>query len=454
MLSVLLETVSLLRWQHVVMWAIGGILIYLAIRRKMEPALLLPMGFGAILVNLPLSGAVTQIYDGAAEIGALDVLFDAGVANELFPLLLFIGIGAMIDFTPLLSNPKLMIFGAAAQFGIFFTLLMALLFGFDLRDAVSVAVIGAADGPTSIFVANYMQSKYLGAIIVAAYSYMALVPIVQPPVIKLLTSHKERRIHMEYAPRPVSKTTKILFPIIVTVVATIIAPRSASLIGFLMFGNLVRECGVLEGLSETAQKTLANLVTLFLGITVASKMQADAFLSGETLMILGLGLVAFVFDTAGGQIPEPLPEEKDQSHDRRGGHFGVPHVGARGQQAGAGGGQPELPADARRGRERVRPDRLGGGGRTAAEPVRLTEDERNERKLECNAQGPARRDDRLAGRVRGHRRARHRGAAAGKIHGREEMRRRDREIADRGEMLSARRSATAARRMPPKHASV
>ena len=302
LLSVLLETVSLLRWQHVVMWAIGGILIYLAIRRKMEPALLLPMGFGAILVNLHLSGAVTQIYDGAAEIGALDVLFDAGVANELFPLLLFIGIGAMIDFTPLLSNPKLMIFGAAAQFGIFFTLLMALLFGFDLRDAVSVAVIGAADGPTSIFVANYMQSKYLGAIIVAAYSYMALVPIVQPPVIKLLTSHKERRIHMEYAPRPVSKTTKILFPIIVTVVATIIAPRSASLIGFLMFGNLVRECGVLEGLSETAQKTLANLVTLFLGITVASKMQADAFLSGETLMILGLGLVAFVFDTAGGVL--------------------------------------------------------------------------------------------------------------------------------------------------------
>ena len=302
MLSVLLETVSLLRWQHVVMWAIGGILIYLAIRRKMEPALLLPMGFGAILVNLPLSGAVTQIYDGAAEIGALDVLFDAGVANELFPLLLFIGIGAMIDFEPLLQNPKLMLFGAAAQFGIFFAFAMAALLGFDIRDAASIAVIGAADGPTSIFVANFLNSQYLGPIIVAAYSYMALVPIVQPPVIRALTTKKERRIRMGYTGTKVTKRTKILFPIFVTILTGIVSPRAVALIGFLMFGNLLRECGVLDALSETAQKVLANLITLLLGITVASKMTADAFLNWQTLMILGLGLVAFIFDTVGGVL--------------------------------------------------------------------------------------------------------------------------------------------------------
>ncbi|NLB28775.1 MAG: sodium ion-translocating decarboxylase subunit beta [Clostridiales bacterium] len=282
------------------MWVIGGILIYLAIKKGMEPTLLLPIGFGAILVNLPLSGAITQIYDGVAEEGALDVLFNAGIANELFPLLLFIGIGAMIDFGPLLSNPKLMIFGAAAQFGIFFTLSMAALLGFEMKDAASIAIIGAADGPTSIFVANFFKSNYLGAIIVAAYSYMALVPIVQPPVIRLLTTKKERRIRMRYKQKNVSKRTRILFPIILTVITGLISPRSVSLIGFLMFGNLIRECGVLDSLSETAQKVLANMVTLFLGITIASRMQASAFLSPETLLILGLGLVAFIFDTAGG----------------------------------------------------------------------------------------------------------------------------------------------------------
>ena len=284
----------------VIMWIIGGVLIYLAIKKEMEPTLLLPMGFGAILVNLPLSGAVTQIYDGVAEIGPIDVLFNAGIANELFPLLLFIGIGAMIDFGPLLSNPKLMLFGAAAQFGIFFTLGMAVLFGFDLKDAASIAIIGAADGPTSIFVANYFESNYIGAIIVAAYSYMALVPIVQPPIIKLCTTKKERLIRMEYKPANVSKATKILFPIIVTIITGIVAPRAVALIGFLMFGNLIRECGVLNSLSETAQNALANLVTIFLGITVATKMQADMFLNKETLLILLLGLVAFVFDTVGG----------------------------------------------------------------------------------------------------------------------------------------------------------
>ena len=298
----LFANVGNLTWQHVVMWAIGAALIWLAIKKDMEPSLLLPLGFGTILVNLPLSGAVTQIYDGVEEVGALDVLFGAGIANELFPLLLFIGIGAMIDFGPLLSNPKLMLFGAAAQFGIFFTLSMATLLGFDLKNAASIAIIGAADGPTSIFVANFFQSKYIGAIMVAAYSYMALVPIVQPPVIKLLTSKKERQIRMPYAPGGVSKTTKILFPIIITAVVGLVSPRSLALIGFLMFGNLIRECGVLDNLSETAQKVLANLITLLLGLTISTKMQAQLFLTKETLMILLLGLVAFIFDTAGGVV--------------------------------------------------------------------------------------------------------------------------------------------------------
>ncbi|MBQ6818650.1 MAG: sodium ion-translocating decarboxylase subunit beta [Clostridia bacterium] len=274
------------------MWAIGGLLIFLAIKKDMEPTLLLPMGFGAILVNLPNSGAI-------GPEGALTTLFNAGIANELFPLILFIGIGAMIDFTPVLSNPKLMIFGAAAQFGIFFTLSVASLF-FAPNDAASIAIIGAADGPTSIFVANTLGSQYTGAIMVAAYSYMALVPIVQPPVIKAITTKKERLIRMDYAAKPVSKLTKILFPIIITVVAGLVAPESVALVGFLMFGNLIRECGVLNSLSDTAQKVLANLVTIFLGITVATKMHYEAFLKWDTLLILGLGLVAFVFDTVGG----------------------------------------------------------------------------------------------------------------------------------------------------------
>lgn len=301
-MSELFSNVSNITWQQVLMWLIGAVLIYLAIKKDMEPSLLLPMGFGAILVNLPMSGAVTQIYDKVSEIGVLDTLFNAGIANELFPLLLFVGIGAMIDFGPLLSNPKLMIFGAAAQFGIFMTFSFAALLGFDIKDAASIGIIGAADGPTSIFVAQYLNSKYIGAIMVAAYSYMALVPIVQPPVIKLLTTKNERLIKMPYKPRQISKTTKILFPIIITMITGIISPRSVALIGFLMFGNLIRECGVLDFLSETAQKVLANLVTLFLGITIATKMQAEQFLSKETLLIIFLGLFAFVFDTAGGVI--------------------------------------------------------------------------------------------------------------------------------------------------------
>ena len=286
----------------IIMWIIGGLLIYLAIKKDMEPTLLLPMGFGAILVNLPNSGAVNQWVDGVLEEGPIDVLFNAGIANELFPLLLFIGIGAMIDFGPLLSNPKLMIFGAAAQFGIFFTLCLANLVGFDLKDAASIAIIGAADGPTSIFVANYFGSKYMGAIMVATYSYMALVPIVQPPVIKLLTTKNERMIRMTNKDINVSQRTKILFPIVITVITGLVSPKSAPLIGFLRFGNLIRECGVLNSLSETAQKVLANLVTLFLGITIATKMQAEYFLTWETLLIIGLGLFAFMFDTAGGVL--------------------------------------------------------------------------------------------------------------------------------------------------------
>ena len=279
-------------WRMPVMWIIGGLLIFLAIKKEMEPTLLLPMGFGAILVNLPFADAIT-------EHGAITTLYNAGIANELFPLLLFIGIGAMIDFGPLLSNPKLMIFGAAAQFGIFFTLCLASMF-FDINDAASIAIIGAADGPTAIAVSQRLQSKYTGAIMVAAYSYMALVPIIQPPIIKLLTTKKERMIRMPYEAKEVSKLTRILFPIVITVIAGLVAPSAVSLVGFLMFGNLIRECGVLDSLSETAQKVLANLITIFLGISIASQMTAEKFLSGETILILLLGLFAFIFDTAGG----------------------------------------------------------------------------------------------------------------------------------------------------------
>ena len=286
-------------WKLLVMWVIGGVLIYLAIVKDMEPSLLLPIGFGAIIMNLP------GIVNAAGEIEnlkTLELLYNNGIVNELFPLVLFIGIGAMIDFGPLLSNPKLMIFGAAAQFGIFFTFFMASLCGFNINDAASIAIIGAADGPTSIVVANALKSGYIGAITVAAYSYMALVPIVQPPVIKLLTTKKERLIRMPYEPKNVSQTTKILFPIVITIITGIFAPKAVELIAFLMFGNLIRECGVLNSLSETAQKVLANLVTIFLGITIAVKMNANEFLRLETLMIMGLGLIAFIFDTAGGVL--------------------------------------------------------------------------------------------------------------------------------------------------------
>ena len=279
-------------WSDFVMIGIGCLLIDLAIRKEMEPSLLLPMGFGTILVNIPGSDALT---------GPIRELYSAGIATELFLLLLFIGIGAMIDFGPLLVNPKLMLFGAAAQFGIFFTLCVASMF-FPQLDAASIAIIGAADGPTSIAVANALGSRYVGAITVAAYSYMALVPIIQPPVIRLLTTKQERLIRMPYEQKTVSKRTRILFPIMITLVSSAVVPQAASLIGFLMFGNLIRECGVLESLSNTAQNVLVNLITILLGISVAFHMTGEQFLKPDTLLILGLGLVAFVMDTAGGVL--------------------------------------------------------------------------------------------------------------------------------------------------------
>ena len=292
-MEILYKNLLAFGWQDLVMILIGCVLVYLAISKDMEPSLLLPMGFGTILVNIPFSDALT---------GPIQELYNAGIANELFPLLLFIGIGAMIDFGPLLTNPKLMLFGAAAQFGIFFTLCMASMFFPDFRDFFSIAIIGAADGPTSIAVANKLGSQYVGAITVAAYSYMALVPVIQPPVIKLLTTKKERLIRMPYEQKSVSKLTRILFPIIITVVASAIIPQATALIGFLMFGNLIRECGVLNSLSDTAQNVLANLITIFLGISVAFNMTADKFLQLDTLLIMGLGLIAFIVDTAGGVL--------------------------------------------------------------------------------------------------------------------------------------------------------
>ncbi len=292
--SFLIDGVAHVTWEQVIMWGVGAVLIYLAIAKKIEPALLLPMGFGAILINLPFSGAM-------GETGIVQWLFDVGIdASEAMPLLLFIGIGAMIDFGPLLSNPKLIFFGAAAQLGIFITIILAVCFGFDLADAASIGIIGAADGPTSILVANTFNSHYIGAIAVVAYSYMALVPIIQPAVIKAVTTKKERLIKMEYAPKEVSRLTKILFPILVTIIAGLIAPDSVSLVGMLMFGNLLRECGVLESLSQTAQTVLTNIITLLLGITIAASMKAENFVTLQTLIIMALGLFAFVFDTVGG----------------------------------------------------------------------------------------------------------------------------------------------------------
>lgn len=288
-------------WKALVMFAVGIVLIWLAIKKEYEPSLLLPMGFGAILVNLPLSGVLNQTVGGIEAHGIIEWLFNVGIeASEAMPILLFIGIGAMIDFGPLLSMPSMFLFGAGAQFGIFAAILLAAFLGFNITDAASIGIIGAADGPTAILVSQVLKSDYVGPIAVAAYSYMALVPIVQPMAIKLVTTKKERCIKMEYKPENVSKTMRIIFPIAVTMIVGLVAPQSVALVGFLMFGNLIRECGVLGTMSETAQNQLANLITLLLGITISFSMKADAFVRWETLMIMAIGLFAFVMDTIGG----------------------------------------------------------------------------------------------------------------------------------------------------------
>lgn len=300
----LISGIVAVTWKQAIMYLIGLLLIWLAIKKQYEPALLLPMGFGAILVNLPFSSALNQTLQGTLETnGIIEWLFSIGIeASEALPILLFIGIGAMIDFGPLLSKPILFLFGAAAQFGIFAALLFAVILGFDLKDAASIAIIGAADGPTSLLVSQILHSNYIGAIAVAAYSYMALVPIVQPFAIKMVTTKKERKIAMHYSPADVPKSMRIAFPIVVTFIVGFIAPSSVSLVGFLMFGNLIRECGVLTNLSETAQISLTNLITLLLGITISFSMQAESFVKVDTLLIMAIGLFAFVFDTIGGVL--------------------------------------------------------------------------------------------------------------------------------------------------------
>jgi len=300
----LINGITQITWQQILMWIIGGGLVYLAIAKNLEPSLLLPMGFGAILVNIPMSGVLNQVLPGIGEVnGIIDWLFEVGIESaEMMPLLLFIGIGAMIDFGPLLANPRLLLFGAAAQFGIFATITVATLFGFSLADAASIGIIGAADGPTSILVSQVLKSNYIGPIAVAAYSYMALVPIIQPIAIKMCTTKKDRMIRMSYNPKSVTRKTRLLFPIAVTIISGLVAPASISLVGFLMFGNLIRECGVLRSLSETAQNDLVNLITLLLGITISASMKAETFITVETFLIMGLGLLAFVFDTIAGAL--------------------------------------------------------------------------------------------------------------------------------------------------------
>lgn len=293
--SQLLQGILNLSWGAALMMAVGGMLIYFAVAKEYEPMLLLPIGAGAILANLPLSPML-------AEDGLLTVLYNAGVANEVFPLLIFVGIGAMTDFGPLLENPKMVLLGAAGQFGIFGTLILALLLGFDLKEAASIGIIGAIDGPTSIYVSNLLAPHLLGPIAVTAYSYMSLVPIIQPPIMRLLTSRSERQIRMPYSQRLISRRTRVLFPIIVTVVVGILVPMSIPLIGMLMLGNLMKESGVVERLTGASSKEIANVVTLFLGLAVGSTMRADSFLKLDTLFILGLGILAFGLDTAAGLL--------------------------------------------------------------------------------------------------------------------------------------------------------
>ncbi|MFQ5419650.1 MAG: sodium ion-translocating decarboxylase subunit beta [Anaerolineae bacterium] len=294
-LLALLQAPAALTWQMAVMILVGGLLIYLGVAKNYEPVLLIPIGFGAILTNLPLTGI-------AGPEGFLGILYDAGVITELFPLLIFIGVGAMTDFGPLLENPKMALLGAAGQFGIFGTLMLALFLGFDLNESASIGIIGAIDGPTAIFVSAKLAPHLLGPIAVAAYSYMSLVPIIQPPVMRLLTTDAERKVRMPYTERKLSKATRVLFPIVVTIIVSLIAPAASPLIATLMFGNLLRESGVVQRLSDAAQNEIANVTTIFLGLAIGSTMTGGDFLKVDTLLILGVGLLAFVLDTAGGVL--------------------------------------------------------------------------------------------------------------------------------------------------------
>jgi oxaloacetate decarboxylase beta subunit len=295
LVSELIKGLSNFTAGNALMMVVGGTLIALAVIKQYEPVLLLPIGFGCLLANIPLTG----MSDGN---GLFGVLYKAGISTELFPLLIFVGVGAMIDFSPLLAQPKLVLLGAAGQFGIFGTLLLATLLGFPLNEAASIGVIGAIDGPTSIFVATKLAPRLLAPIAVAAYSYMSLVPIIQPPIMRLLTTRAERRIRMVYAPRPVSRRARILFPLLVTLIIGLLVPDATPLISMLMLGNLLRESGVVDRLNKAAQNEIANIATLFLGITIGSTMNASSFLNWATIQILILGLVAFALDTVAGLL--------------------------------------------------------------------------------------------------------------------------------------------------------
>lgn len=292
--------IAAVTWQNMVMMLVGAFLLYLSIEKNFEPTLLLPMGFGTLLVNLPLSSAIDQMAGTEVVEGALSMLFRMGIATEILPLLILIAVGAMCDFGPLLANPKVFLFGLAAQMGIFLTMGIALLLGFNVYEAASIGIIGAADGPTSIYVATRFAPHLLGPISVAAYTYMALVPMIQPPVIMAITTEKERRMRMPAPTRTVTKRAKIFFPIAITMLGGIIAPASVSLLGFVMFGNLLRESGVTERLSQAAQNELANIVTILLGFSISATMTGEKFVNMSTLVIIAMGLIAFVLDTAGG----------------------------------------------------------------------------------------------------------------------------------------------------------
>ena len=289
----LLDGPSHLELGQIVMILTGSLLLYLGIAKGFEPLLLLPIGFGAILVNIPLAGLMEKD-------GVLRFFYDTGVLTEVFPLLIFVGIGAMTDFQPLLENPKIILLGAAGQFGIFLTLLLALALGFEKLEAVAIGIIGACDGPTAIYVSSKYAPHLLAAVSVAAYSYMSLVPLIQPPIMRLLTTEKEQKIVMGIVKQPVSKTTKVLFPVVVTIAASLVAPLGTPLIGMLMLGNLMKECGVVERLKHASENEVANIVTLLLGLSIGATMEADKFLRLETLMVLGLGLIAIGLDTAVG----------------------------------------------------------------------------------------------------------------------------------------------------------